>query len=56
MIFGTGFAPFTSGPMHYVYHEGKDKVVKMLEQFERQYGERFKPVAYWQQLQLTEGE
>ncbi len=44
MIFGTGFAPFRGGPMHYANELGRDKLNLLFGQLETQYGERFKPV------------
>lgn len=48
MIFGTGFAPFRGGPMHYADQVGKADIVKLLGRYEKQCGERFKADAYWQ--------
>ena len=31
MIFGTGFAPFRGGPMHYLHSRGQDNVASALE-------------------------
>lgn len=42
MIFGTGFAPFRGGPMHYAEHFGKDKLNELFSRLETQYGDRFK--------------
>ncbi|AHE67059.1 3-hydroxyacyl-CoA dehydrogenase NAD-binding domain-containing protein [Legionella oakridgensis] len=42
MVFGTGFAPFRGGPMHYAKHFGRDKLNELFSQLETQYGERFK--------------
>ena len=42
MIFGTGFAPFRGGPMHYAKAFGQDKLNSSFAQLETQYGERFK--------------
>ena len=42
MIFGTGFAPFRGGPMHYAEHFGHDKLNELITQLETQYGARFK--------------
>ena len=44
MIFGTGFAPFRGGPMHYANDLGHDKLNLLFGQLETQYGERFKPI------------
>ncbi len=42
MIFGTGFAPFRGGPMHYAKVFGQDKLNSSFSALETQYGERFK--------------
>jgi len=42
MIFGTGFAPFRGGPMHYANHYGRDQLNQLFSQLATQYGERFK--------------
>jgi len=47
MIFGTGFAPFRGGPMHYAERRGADDVVAALERLAEAHGERFEPDAYW---------
>ena len=44
MIFGTGFAPFRGGPMHYANSIGRDKLNMLFGQLKTQYGERFKVV------------
>jgi len=50
MIFGTGFAPFTGGPMHYLEDRGISESRRELEQHEQRYGERFRPDAGWENL------
>ncbi len=42
MIFGSGFAPFRGGPMHYAKAFGQDKLNASFRALETQYGERFK--------------
>jgi 3-hydroxyacyl-CoA dehydrogenase/enoyl-CoA hydratase/3-hydroxybutyryl-CoA epimerase len=42
MLFGTGFAPFRRGPMHYAKQFGKEQLSELFCQLESQYGERFK--------------
>ncbi|MCW9024732.1 MAG: 3-hydroxyacyl-CoA dehydrogenase NAD-binding domain-containing protein [Gammaproteobacteria bacterium] len=49
IIFGTGFAPFRGGPMHYVHERGEQQVYKMLEKLQQRYGKRFQPDPGWQQ-------
>jgi 3-hydroxyacyl-CoA dehydrogenase/enoyl-CoA hydratase/3-hydroxybutyryl-CoA epimerase len=47
MIFGTGFAPFTGGPMHYIEKINKDNLKQQLQDFSKLYGERFEPDPAW---------
>ncbi len=47
MIFGTGFAPFRGGPMHYMEQRGREVVIDRLNEFEKLYGDRFAPDAGW---------
>lgn len=49
MIFATGFAPFTGGPMQYLETRGRDAVLQRLSELEDKFGERFQPDAGWQQ-------
>lgn len=49
MIFATGFAPFTGGPMHYAAQRGVGEVVKRLRDLEEDHGERFSPDPGWSQ-------
>lgn len=41
MIFGTGFAPFRGGPMHYAQQFGKEQLNELFIELANQYGERF---------------
>ncbi len=50
MIFGTGFAPFRGGPIHYSEDRGLADVVKRLETLASSYGKRFTPDAGWDAL------
>jgi 3-hydroxyacyl-CoA dehydrogenase/enoyl-CoA hydratase/3-hydroxybutyryl-CoA epimerase len=50
MIFGTGFAPFRGGPMHYVEDRGISETCQQLEQLEKRYGKRFAPDPGWKDL------
>jgi 3-hydroxyacyl-CoA dehydrogenase / enoyl-CoA hydratase / 3-hydroxybutyryl-CoA epimerase len=50
VIFGTGFAPFTGGPLNYARTRGFGTCVARLEQLEKRYGARFKPDAGWRTL------
>jgi 3-hydroxyacyl-CoA dehydrogenase/enoyl-CoA hydratase/3-hydroxybutyryl-CoA epimerase len=47
MIFGTGFAPFRGGPMHYIEMTGLPHGRQRLEELEHVYGERFHPDPAW---------
>ena len=47
MIFGTGFAPFRGGPMHYAEARGYADVMMKLQSLSEQHGERFKPYDGW---------
>jgi 3-hydroxyacyl-CoA dehydrogenase/enoyl-CoA hydratase/3-hydroxybutyryl-CoA epimerase len=44
IIFGTGFAPFRGGPLHYLYTAGIKNLRHRLEELEGHYGKRFHPV------------
>ena len=50
IIFGTGFAPFRGGPIHYARSRGIDACVTRLEQLAQRYGTRFKPDGGWQNV------
>ena len=50
MIFGTGFAPFRGGPLHYARARGVSSIVARLEELATQHGPRFKPDAGWAAL------
>jgi len=50
MIFGTGFAPFTGGPLHYARQRGVEKIKARLSHLAEKYGERFQPDAGWDAL------
>ena len=52
MVYGTGFAPFTGGPMRYVETLGESGVSHSLHQLSEEYGERFIPDAGWSQPDL----
>ncbi len=47
VIFGTGFAPFRGGPMHYIEQQGRENLLNKLNQLEQQHGPRFKADAGW---------
>jgi 3-hydroxyacyl-CoA dehydrogenase/enoyl-CoA hydratase/3-hydroxybutyryl-CoA epimerase len=50
IIFGTGFAPFRGGPMHYSLNQGVDSILASMTDYESRFGERFKPAAGWSLL------
>ena len=50
MIFGSGFAPFRGGPLHYARQRGVDEIVAKLRELEARYGERFRADAGWDAL------
>ncbi|HLL28777.1 MAG TPA: 3-hydroxyacyl-CoA dehydrogenase NAD-binding domain-containing protein [Xanthobacteraceae bacterium] len=50
MIFGTGFAPFRGGPLHYAERRGVDDIVATLQKFAQKYGKRFAPDPGWDRL------
>ncbi|MDF2639469.1 MAG: fatty-acid oxidation protein subunit alpha [Novosphingobium lindaniclasticum] len=47
MIFGTGFAPFRGGPIHYARQRGAGEIVSALNDLARRHGPRFEPDAGW---------
>jgi 3-hydroxyacyl-CoA dehydrogenase/enoyl-CoA hydratase/3-hydroxybutyryl-CoA epimerase len=53
MIFGSGFAPFRGGPMHYIHQRGVDYLKERLGHLAEQHGERFAPDAGWDDLVLN---
>ncbi len=50
MIFGTGFAPFRGGPMHYLREQGMEACLEKLQALTRQHGPRFRPDEGWREL------
>ncbi len=47
VIFGTGFAPFRGGPMHYVHNRGPAVLNTRLVDLKSRYGVRFAPDSGW---------
>jgi 3-hydroxyacyl-CoA dehydrogenase/enoyl-CoA hydratase/3-hydroxybutyryl-CoA epimerase len=47
VIFGTGFAPFRGGPIHYIRDAGKQKLAERMEELKHEYGERFQSDTAW---------
>lgn len=50
VIFGTGFAPFRGGPLHYAQQLGIDAVVARLRELAASHGPRFMPSPGWAKL------
>jgi 3-hydroxyacyl-CoA dehydrogenase/enoyl-CoA hydratase/3-hydroxybutyryl-CoA epimerase len=51
VIFGTGFAPFRGGPLHYARTRGIAACVQRLEELAQRHGARFRPDAGWALLE-----
>ena len=47
IIFGTGFAPFRGGPLHYIQSQGASELNSRLAQLKERYGERFSADKAW---------
>ena len=50
VIFGTGFAPFRGGPLHYARTVGVEQIVITLEKLAEAHGSRFTPSRGWAEL------
>lgn len=50
MIFGTGFAPFRGGPVHYARQRGIDGIVQRMRELAAKHGPRFEPHPGWERL------
>jgi 3-hydroxyacyl-CoA dehydrogenase/enoyl-CoA hydratase/3-hydroxybutyryl-CoA epimerase len=50
VVFGTGFAPFTGGPIHYARQRGIENVQRRLEELAQRFGARFTPHPGWSRL------
>ena len=50
IIFGTGFAPFRGGPMHYIESLGAAGCMQTLESLEKDFGSRFASDVGWNRL------
>ena len=55
MIFGTGFAPFRGGPMHYLGAIGATALQQQLKSLRALRGDRFKPDSGWDALINSSG-
>ncbi|MBF0381340.1 MAG: enoyl-CoA hydratase/isomerase family protein [Magnetococcales bacterium] len=53
VVFGTGFAPFRGGPIHYLAQEGADAWFNKLENLKQLHGERFTPHPGWKSLDFS---
>lgn len=51
MIFGTGFAPFTGGPISFARKKGINNLTAELKELTQKYGPRFEPDAAWQMIE-----
>jgi 3-hydroxyacyl-CoA dehydrogenase/enoyl-CoA hydratase/3-hydroxybutyryl-CoA epimerase len=50
IVFGTGFAPFRGGPLHYVRRSEPSRLLERLKSLQAKYGERFAPHDGWTRL------
>ncbi len=50
IIFGTGFAPFRGGPLHYIQQHGVKELNQRLNELKDRYGERFDADKAWDSL------
>ncbi len=50
VIFGTGFAPFRGGPLHYARTVGITRIVSRLDELAVLHGQRFRPSPGWKAL------
>ena len=50
VIFGTGFAPFRGGPIHYARQRGIRNVIGRMESLAASFGPRFTPHPAWKKL------
>jgi 3-hydroxyacyl-CoA dehydrogenase/enoyl-CoA hydratase/3-hydroxybutyryl-CoA epimerase len=53
VIFGTGFAPFRGGPLHYIEQAGAGALLERLARLEQCHGARFMPDPGWDALLLS---
>jgi 3-hydroxyacyl-CoA dehydrogenase/enoyl-CoA hydratase/3-hydroxybutyryl-CoA epimerase len=47
VIFGTGFAPFRGGPIHYIRQAGKQKLGDRMNELRHEFGDRFATDTAW---------
>jgi len=48
LVYGTGFAPFTGGPMRYAGRRGHGEVAASLQRLQAIFGDRFRPDPGWE--------
>jgi 3-hydroxyacyl-CoA dehydrogenase/enoyl-CoA hydratase/3-hydroxybutyryl-CoA epimerase len=48
MVYGSGFAPFRGGPLHYIETMGADTLFRRLQDLEQRLGPRFIPDPGWE--------
>lgn len=53
VIFGTGFAPFRGGPIHYARDRGISDIVATMNRLADKYGERFRPHTAWSRIEVN---
>jgi 3-hydroxyacyl-CoA dehydrogenase/enoyl-CoA hydratase/3-hydroxybutyryl-CoA epimerase len=51
VIFGTGFAPFRGGPVHYARSRGIEDVVRTMNDLADRHGDRFRPHEAWSRIE-----
>ena len=54
LVFGSGFAPFTGGALHYIDKHGADELRSRLATLESTLGERFRPHPRWSEWSRRE--
>ncbi|HUF72905.1 MAG TPA: 3-hydroxyacyl-CoA dehydrogenase NAD-binding domain-containing protein [Gammaproteobacteria bacterium] len=54
VVFGTGFAPFTGGPIQYARSRGRADIIERLERLESTFGPRFHPHPAWAEILAEE--
>ena len=54
MVFGTGFAPFRGGPLHYARTRGIESVIFAQRELTKKFGEQFAPDAGWDRFSLKQ--
>lgn len=52
VIFGTGFAPFRGGPIHYARERGISDIVAAMNRLADKHGERFRPHEAWSRIEV----